>query len=128
MVFLKEKYISLTNDAWRVVIILDMSAYEEMISTIKGDLPLVEGQRSEFTSISELKQTEALLNTLESRLRHFQQILPMLGRRRGLMSFGYTVLKTLFFTSTVANFHQFHETLMNYNPVTPIFFILCLIR
>ena len=72
---------------------------------------MVEGQSSVFTSISELKQTEALLNTLESRLYHFQQILPRLSRRQGLMDFGGTVLQTLFGTSTVAILHQFHETL-----------------
>jgi len=73
VVFLEEKHIVLTNDAWRVVIDLDVSAYGEMISTIKGDLLFVEGQGSEFTSISELKQTEALLNTLETRLHHFHK-------------------------------------------------------
>ena len=44
---------------------LNTNAYEEIISTVKGDLLLVENQKKEFTPISELKQIDSLLNTLE---------------------------------------------------------------
>ena len=66
-----------------------------MISTIK-DLLIVEGQKREFTSISEIKQIATLLKTLESRVHNFRQVLKKLHRRRGLVDFGGAVLKTLF--------------------------------
>ena len=79
--FLKEKDIFLTNDAWRIAIDVDMSAYEEAVATIKADLILLEGHRKELASNSELNQITTLLNTLEVRLYNFQQILTRLDRR-----------------------------------------------
>jgi len=67
-VFLKEKDIFLTNDAWRIAIDVDMSAYEEAVATIKADLILLEGHRKELASNSELNQITTLPNTLEVRL------------------------------------------------------------
>jgi hypothetical protein len=109
-VFLKEKDIFLTNDAWRIAIDVDMSAYEEAVATIKANLILLEGHRKELASNFELNQITTLLNTLEVRLHDFQQLLPRLDRRRGLINFGGTVLKTLFGTATVADIHLLHET------------------
>jgi hypothetical protein len=40
---------------------------------IKEDLINVEGQKMEFTSISELKRIETLLKPLELRLNNFKQ-------------------------------------------------------
>jgi len=100
-VFLKEKDIFLANDVWRIVIDVDMSAYEDAVATVKADIISFEGQRKEFTSNSELNQITTLLNTLEVRLYNFQQFLPKLDRRRGLLNLGGTVLKTLFGTATV---------------------------
>ena len=71
----------LTNDAWRVAIDLDMSQYKEIISTLKGNLLFVESQKKDFTPISELKQIEILLDTLEFKLSDFYQILPKLDNR-----------------------------------------------
>jgi hypothetical protein len=110
-VLLKEKDIFLTNDAWRIAIDVDICAYEEAVATIKEDLILLEGHRKELASNSELNQITALLNTLEVRLYNFQQLLPRLDRRRGLINFGGTVLKTLFGTATIADIHLLHETL-----------------
>jgi len=44
-VFLKDKDIFLTNDAWRIAFDVDMSAYEEAVATIEADIILPEGQR-----------------------------------------------------------------------------------
>jgi hypothetical protein len=71
----------------------------------------VEKQKRGFTSISELRQIETLLNTLESKLYIFLQVLPRLDKRRGLMNFGGTILKTLFGTATVTDIYQPYETL-----------------
>jgi len=71
-VFLKQKDIFLTNDAWRIAIDVDMSSYEEAVATVKADLISLEGQRKELTSNSELNQITTLLNTLVVRLYNFQ--------------------------------------------------------
>jgi len=110
-VFLKEKDIFLTNDAWRIAIDVDTSAYAEAVATIKADLILLEGHRKELTSNSELDQITTLLNTLEVRIYNFQQLLSRLDSRRGLINFGGTVLLTLFGTATIADIHLLRETL-----------------
>jgi len=101
----------LTNDAWFVTIDLDTSQYKEIISTLKGDLLLVESQKKEFTPVSELQQIELLLDTLEFKHSDFYQILPKLDSRRGLINLGGTILKTLFGTATVTYIHLLHETI-----------------
>ena len=63
--------------------------------------------------MSELRQTEALLNTLEDKLHNFRQILPKLDSRRSLLGFGGTILKAFFGTATTADVHQLHKTLDN---------------
>jgi len=72
---------------------------------------LVEQNKKEFTSISEIRQIELLLKLLESKLRDFHQILPRLDRRRGLVHFGGSILKTLFGTATITDVQQLHDTL-----------------
>jgi len=37
-VFLKEKDIFLTNDVWRIVIEVDMSAYKDAVATVKAEI------------------------------------------------------------------------------------------
>lgn len=64
----------LTSDAWRVAIDLDTTPYEEIISTIKRDLLFVENQKKEFIHISQLKQNETLLDTLELKLSHSYEV------------------------------------------------------
>jgi hypothetical protein len=51
----------------------------------------------------ELKQIEALLQILESKLHDFYQILTRLDRRRGLINLGGTALKALFGTATISD-------------------------
>ena len=68
VIFLKENDAILTNDMWHVALDINTNTYEEIISTVKGDLLLVENQKKEFTPISELKQIDSLLNTLEHKL------------------------------------------------------------
>jgi len=56
VIFLKENDAILTNDMWHVALDINTNTYEEIISTVKGDLLLVENQKKEFTPISELKE------------------------------------------------------------------------
>jgi mannitol-specific phosphotransferase system IIBC component len=111
VIFLKERDVILTNDLWRVVVNLDIEPYEEVITTIKEDLKKVEGQKQEFTCTAELRQIEALLLNLESRLNSFKQILPRLDRRRGLFNLGGAVLRTLFGTATSSDVMSLHTVI-----------------
>jgi hypothetical protein len=61
----------LKNDAWHVLIDLNISAYEVVLSAISGNLILVDKQKKEFTSISDLRLNKTLLNTLENILYNF---------------------------------------------------------
>ena len=88
VIILKQKGITVTDDAWRIAVDIDVNVFEEALSTIKADLLLTESQKQEFTPISELKQIETLRNTLELRLPNFQQVLRRLNHRRGLLNFG----------------------------------------
>jgi hypothetical protein len=72
---------------------------------------VVSKQQKKFTPISELKQIEIVLNILESRLLNFQQMLPKLDSRRGILNIGGTILQTLFGITTVADLHLLHDTL-----------------
>jgi len=107
--FLKEADIVLTTDDWRIAIDFDLSAYHEVILTIRTDLHTAEFQRQEFTSISEQNQTDVLLQTLDSKLLEFNKFLPRLDRRRGLLNLGGTVLKTLFGTATIFVIQELHS-------------------
>ena len=75
---------------------IDLSTYHDIISTVKSDFLLIEQRKQVFTPVAELKQIELLLNTLDSRLDEFHQVLRRLDARRGLINIGGKILKTLF--------------------------------
>ena len=72
---------------------------------------MVEQIKKEFTSISEIRQIEILLNFLESKIYDFHQIFPRLERRLGLVNLGGSILNTLFGTATIADIQRQHDTL-----------------
>jgi hypothetical protein len=82
-----------------------------MISAISSDLILINQEGKEFSSASELSQVAILLHTLEAKFSYFLQILPKPDRRRGVLNFGGTVLRTLFGTATLGDVSQLHETI-----------------
>jgi len=43
------------NDAWRIAVDIDVRTYQDIISTIRQDLKLVEQNKKEFTSILETR-------------------------------------------------------------------------
>ena len=57
------------------------------------------------------KQIDSLLKTLDPGLNDFQQVLPRLDPRRGLLHVGGLVLKQIFGTATVSDVHMIHEVL-----------------
>ena len=111
IIIIKQNDTIVTDYAWRIAVDIDVNIFEETLSTIKAYLLLIESQKQEFSPISELKQTETLLNTLELRLHNFQQVLPRLNRMRGLLNFGGTILKSVFGTATIHDINSLHETL-----------------
>jgi len=76
-----------------------------------GDLRLAYEQRKEFTTLSELKQIQDLLNSLESRVGNLNQVLSRLDSRRGLLDLGGNVLRSSFVVATIAELQQLHLTL-----------------
>lgn len=111
VLFLKEREVFFTNDAWRVVLDLNTSSYTEVILIIPEDLWLTCEQRKEFKTVSELKQIYTLLNNLDSKIGYFHQVLPRLDSRRDLLDLGSKVLKYLFDVATIADLHHLHLTL-----------------
>jgi len=82
VLFLKVADIVLSSDDWRIAVVCDISGYYDTVSAIKTDLLTVERQRKEVTSVVELQQIYFFFQTLEFRLRTFNQLLPRLDRRR----------------------------------------------
>jgi len=109
--FLKENDALVTSDAWRVAIDLDTKIYEDAFARVTNDHTLVNRQGKQFTPVAELNQIGNLLNTLELRLSNFQQLLPRLDRRRGLLNLDGTVLKTLIGIATLSDLDQLHGTI-----------------
>jgi hypothetical protein len=110
-IFLREKDIIISSDNWHIALDLNTRNYEDAIATICSDLETINSHHKEFTPVVELKLVEASVDTLESRLREFQQLFPRLDKRRGLVNLGGSVLKSLFGTATVADLHNLHVTL-----------------
>ena len=125
---MKERDIFLSSNSWYVALDLDTNVYEEAVSTIRAAVLLIEKHRTEFTLVSELKQIEMTLDTLELKLHYFQQILPRRDRRRGLINLGGSVLQTLFGVATNSDIHLLHDTLMNCSPVHLTFFTPYLVK
>ena len=109
--FSKERDIILSSDTWRVALDLHMNSYEEAISAIRADEQTIEEHRKEFAPVTELKDIQTLLDTLELKLHYFQQILPRRDRRRGLINLGGEVLKSIFGVATNSDIHLLHHTL-----------------
>jgi hypothetical protein len=72
VIFLKGSDI-VTNDAWHIAVNFNMSTNQEVISTIRSNILVVETQKQEITQIAELKQIEKLLQTLETMFSNLYQ-------------------------------------------------------
>jgi hypothetical protein len=57
---------------------LSTGTFKDVSSPLKGDIIFAEKHRMVFTSISELRQIETLLNTFELKLHNFRQVLLIL--------------------------------------------------
>ena len=61
------------------------------------------------------KHVDLLLATLDARLNDFQQVLPRLDPRRGLLDLGGLILKQMFGTATVSDLHEVLDELRQKN-------------
>ena len=69
----------------------------------------IEQQKQDFTPMVELKQIDSLLKTLDFRLNDFQQVLPIVYPRCGLLYVGGLVLKHISGTAAVTDIRSIHE-------------------
>jgi hypothetical protein len=101
----------MTNDVWRIVLDLTLRPYEDIISTLRADLQLVQNVTEEFTVMNERKQVDILLDELGFKLSNLGQFTPKLDPRRGLLNIGGMFLKTLFGTAKVTDLNSLQVTL-----------------
>ena len=90
---------------------LNLSSYEDVLSTIKSDWDIISRHQGDSTSLSELRQVETLLESLESKLGQFRQLFPKVEPKRSLLNLGGAVLRTLFGTATLTDLHRLHEAM-----------------
>ena len=96
---------------WQVALNLNISTYEDVLSSIKSDWDIVSRHLDDSTTLSELRQVEILLDSLESKLGQFKELFPKVEPKRSLLNLGGTVLRTLFGTATMTDLHRLHEAM-----------------
>jgi len=96
---------------WQVALNLNISTYEDVLSSLKSDWDIVSRHQEDSTTLSELRQVETLLDSLESKLGQFKQLFPKGEPKRSLLNLGITVLRTLFGTATMTDLHRLHEAM-----------------
>jgi hypothetical protein len=109
-VFTQEKELILTNDAWKIVVNLDLVFYEDVVAQLRDDLQEIYRSRAQFTTVKELQHVENLLNIVERDINLFKDILPRMDERRSLLNIVGTAFKILFGTATVADMQSLHNT------------------
>jgi hypothetical protein len=80
-----------------------------VVSSIHTDLYTIRKMKQELTPFSELIQIVLLLQTVETKLSSFNQVLPPLDHRRGLINLGGHALKMIFGTATISDIHELHK-------------------
>jgi hypothetical protein len=72
-VFIKQRDVILTNDAWTMISNLDFNAYEQTISKLRDDLLYIQKFKTPLTPVHELNHTEYLLQNLEDEIDAFEK-------------------------------------------------------
>lgn len=65
---LKTTDVILSEDKWRIILDVDSQAFDTVSATIRNDLTVVSQTKNEFTATDEVKQTDTLLLSLETKL------------------------------------------------------------
>jgi len=99
VVFVKERDITLTNDRWKIIVHFDLTAFEDVITTLHEGLTRAKESRR-ATPVGELRQVDVALSSFEDKLANLKQYLPKADRRRGLINAGGSILKAIFGLAT----------------------------
>jgi hypothetical protein len=108
-VFVPERDVIVTNDAWRIYMNMDLTSYEDVIVQLRGDVRTMYQYQARFIPVKELKPLENLLDELEGELTSFREMLPKGETKRGLMNVIGTTFQVLFGTATVADLSRLHN-------------------
>jgi len=109
-IFIKQRDIILTNDAWTVIVNLDFSTYEQTIAKLRDDLYFIQKFKSPLAPVHELSHIEYVLQKLEDEIYAFREMLPRLDKRRAIMSAVGSVLKWAFGAATLFDVEELHKT------------------
>jgi len=110
VIFIKETEAVFTNDYWRVVIHLKIEPYEEVTEILKTDLFQIMGQTHPTTLQEGTRNSQTVVDSLESKLRNLRRYLPIPDHRRGLLNAGGSILKVLFGTAMDTDVTDPHAT------------------
>jgi len=108
-IFIKQRDIILTNNAWTVIVNLDLSTYEQTIAKLTDDLIYIQKLKTLLAPVHELNLIEYVLQKLEDEINAFIEMLPRLDKRRSVLSAVGSVLKWFFRTATVLGVEELHK-------------------
>jgi len=100
VVFANEQDIILSNDRWRIIVNFDLTAFEDVITTLHEGLTRVKEKARRATPVEELRQVDLALSSFEDKLASLRRYLPKADRRRGLINAGGSILKAIYGTAT----------------------------
>jgi gas vesicle protein len=108
-IFIKQRDVILTNDAWTVMVNLDISPYEHTIAKVIDDLLYIQKFKTQLAPVHELNHIEYVLYKLEDEIKAFREMLPRLDKRRYVLSAVGSMLKWFFGTNTVLGVEKLHK-------------------
>ena len=71
IIIVKETDIVLSTGAWHIAIAINTTTYQDVISTVREDLLLIEHKKQKFSPTSELRHNVTLLQQPELKLGSF---------------------------------------------------------
>jgi hypothetical protein len=99
-----------TIDFWKVVVHLNLTPYEEAVTTLREDLTVVQEATRHSSRLDEVHLVQIALEALEGKLENLKEFLPKTDRRRGLLDIGMAALRVLFDVATVVDLSGLHDT------------------
>jgi hypothetical protein len=110
VVFVKEKYLILTSDYWRIIVNFDLIVYEEASSKLRENLSQMEEVTKQTYPIGELRHVQSALASLENKLAGLKEFLPKADKHSGLIDIDGTILK-VFGVATAVDLSDLHATI-----------------
>ena len=109
-VFIKQRDVILTSDAWTLIVNLDFNPYEQTIGKLRDDLSYIQKFKTPLAPVHELNYIECVLQKLEDDIDAFREMLPRLDKRFAVLSAVGSMLKLAFGTATLLDVETLHET------------------